>query len=174
MWKRSSEESFVEENHDLVIRFLRVHRLDEAEYYDVVIFAFMEAAKDYLSDPELQKKHDFAAVANRRMWFAYCKEVRHELRPVRYPHPICVESIEEISSNDCERSGRDALELIIARDTLERLLPYITEKEMEVVRLRAQGYLDREIAGKYGISAKGIASRIYRMRRRIRANAVAV
>lgn len=165
----------MEKNHGLVERFLTNHRLNRSEYYDVVIFAYIDAARKYLADEGLRRKYKFSTIANRRMWFAYCKEVRHEMRSIRYPRPICVDSLDELS---CETAvGGNVLsplDRLIAKETIRLLMPYITEKEMEVVQLRAQGYPDREIAGRCGISQKGIPSRIHRMRKRIQEKVVSM
>lgn len=170
-----TEKEFMERNHDLVEKFLVYRHLNRSEYYDVVIFAYMDAARDYLSNAELQRKYKFSTIANRRMWFAYCKEKRHEMQSVRYPRPICVDSLDEFGCTAVfGRESISPVNRLMASETIKRLMPYITKKEMEVVQLRAQGYPDSEIAGKCGISRKGISSRIYRMRKRIREKAVAV
>ena len=97
------------------------------------------------------------------------------MRSIRYPRPICVDSLDELS---CETAvGGNVLsplDRLIAKETIRLLMPYITEKEMEVVQLRAQGYPDREIAGRCGISQKGIPSRIHRMRKRIQEKVVSM
>ena len=51
--------SFVEKKHYLVERFLRMNRLEANEYYDVVIFRFLEAASDYVNKPQLSARYTF-------------------------------------------------------------------------------------------------------------------
>lgn len=170
-----TEKEFIEKNHNVVEWFLFSHHLNRSEYYDVVIFAYLDAVSDYWSDSALQRKYKFSTVANRRMWFAYCKEKRHEMRSVRYPRPICIDILDQSGYVPAyTRYPANPQDQLIVKDTISRLLPYITEKELEVVQLRAQGYRDSEIAGKCGVSRNGISSRIHRMRKRLRKNAVAV
>uniref|UniRef100_UPI00248F7F15 RNA polymerase sigma factor n=2 Tax=Lachnospirales TaxID=3085636 RepID=UPI00248F7F15 len=48
------------------------------------------------------------------------------------------------------------------------LMTYMTEKEQEVVKLKAYGYTYREIATQCGLSIKAVGSRFARMRRRLK------
>ena len=47
-------------------------------------------------------------------------------------------------------------------------MTYMTEKEQEVVKLKAYGYTYREIATQCGLSIKAVGSRFARMRRRLK------
>lgn len=48
------------------------------------------------------------------------------------------------------------------------LMTYMTEKEQEVVKLKAYGYTYREIATQCGLSIQAVGSRFARMRRRLK------
>ena len=65
-----------------------------------------------------------------------------------------------------------AAEALDSQKQLVKLLAYITPKEMEVVRLKADGYTYQEIAEKCRISVYGVESRFSRMRQRLRALAL--
>ena len=65
-----------------------------------------------------------------------------------------------------------AAETLDSQKQLVKLLAYITPKEMEVVRLKADGYTYQEIAEKCRISVYGVESRFSRMRQRLRALAL--
>ena len=41
------EQQFAEENHDLVYAFLNEKKLSEDEYYDVVVFGYLQAVQFY-------------------------------------------------------------------------------------------------------------------------------
>ncbi len=43
-YTHSEYERFVSENHPLICSFLRERRLDQSEFYDVVVFGFLNAA----------------------------------------------------------------------------------------------------------------------------------
>lgn len=41
------ERIFAEEHHDLMYRYMRVHKLDLAEWYDILIIPYLQAVKKY-------------------------------------------------------------------------------------------------------------------------------
>lgn len=43
----SAQQLFAEEHHNLVYAFLKEKKLPEDEYYDVVIFGYLQAVMDY-------------------------------------------------------------------------------------------------------------------------------
>jgi len=51
-----------------VYKFLNENRLPEDEFYDVVIFGYLKAVRDYFSDLTAQQ-FTFSTIANRRMKF---------------------------------------------------------------------------------------------------------
>ena len=44
------QKEYAAEHHNLVYRFLRLNRLDESEFYDVVIFGYLKAVREYLEN----------------------------------------------------------------------------------------------------------------------------
>lgn len=58
------EAIFAEENINIVFWYLRTYNLDEAEWYDVVIFGYLLAVKKYLSVPSTQKVKFVTVAAN--------------------------------------------------------------------------------------------------------------
>lgn len=168
------ENEFVERNHDLVWEFLRLYGLDERDYYDVVIFSFLDAVRDYLSKEELRKKYLFKTVAFRRMKFAYYNHLRYLMRPVRYPAPLSLDLIGEVKPLMENRPSSSPLEYIVVQDYIRNIVPYITKREMEVVIYRFHGFQTHEIAERCGISINGVHSRLCRLRRRIELKSKAV
>lgn len=64
---------FAEQNHMLVERFLWMNHLERAEFYDVVIFGYLEAVQEYLEKPELSK-YPFSSIAWRKMRYSMINE----------------------------------------------------------------------------------------------------
>ena len=60
------QQDFAAEHHGLVYKFLNDNHLPENEFYDVVIFPYLKAVKDYFSDESAQH-YSFAAIAMHRM-----------------------------------------------------------------------------------------------------------
>lgn len=58
------EAIFAEENINIVFWYLRTYNLDEAEWYDVVIFGYLLAVKKYLSVPSTQRVKFVTVAAN--------------------------------------------------------------------------------------------------------------
>lgn len=53
---------FAAENHDLVYAFLNDKHLPENDFYDVIIFGYLDAVRRYFTNPRLQQ-YSFATVA---------------------------------------------------------------------------------------------------------------
>lgn len=62
------QQAFATAHHSLVYKFLNENRLPEDEFYDVVIFGYLKAVRDYFSDLTAQQ-FTFSTIANRRMKF---------------------------------------------------------------------------------------------------------
>lgn len=60
---------FAEEHHNVIEDFLRLQKLPVDEFYDVVVFRFLNAVKQYDECDDL-KQYEFAVVANRQMSLA--------------------------------------------------------------------------------------------------------
>lgn len=73
-------------------------------------------------------------------------------------------SIDTLLPNRMQR----AAETLDNQKLLVKLLAYITPKEQEVVRLKADGYTYQEIAEKCSLTVYGVESRFSQMRQRLR------
>ena len=49
------QQAFATDHHGLVYKFLNENHLPEDEFYDVVVFAYLKAVKDYFNSPSAQK-----------------------------------------------------------------------------------------------------------------------
>ena len=58
------QQAFATAHHSLVYKFLNENRLPEDEFYDVVIFGYLKAVRDYFSDLTAQQ-FTFSTIANR-------------------------------------------------------------------------------------------------------------
>ena len=57
-----AQQLFAEEHHNLVYAFLKEKKLPEDEYYDVVIFGYLQAVMDYTSQGQ-SSRFSFATIA---------------------------------------------------------------------------------------------------------------
>ena len=60
------QREFAAEKHDLIYGFLRYKRLNFDEYYDIAVFGFLKAVRNYIERPELQR-YSFVTIANYSM-----------------------------------------------------------------------------------------------------------
>ncbi|MEY8507197.1 sigma-70 family RNA polymerase sigma factor [Lachnospiraceae bacterium 42-17] len=167
----SDQQQFAAENHNIVERFLSYKRLDMDEFYDVVIFGYLLAVQEYLEKPELNT-YSFSTIAWRNMNDCVASEYIYRNRPKRSAPTSPLE--EEYLSIDTMLPNRmqKMAETLDNQKQLVKLLSYITPKEQEVVRLKADGYTYREIAQQCSISIHGVGSRFSRMRQRLRSMAL--
>lgn len=49
------EKEFAEQYHPFVLRYLAIYKLPASEWYDVAIFGYFRAVRDWLSMPKLHK-----------------------------------------------------------------------------------------------------------------------
>ena len=76
------QQAFATAHHSLVYKFLNENRLPEDEFYDVVIFGYLKAVRDYFSDLTAQQ-FTFSTIANRRMKFCLFDYFRTQERRKR-------------------------------------------------------------------------------------------
>ncbi len=165
------QQRFAEQNHQIVDRFLSRKRLDAEEFYDVVIFGYLLAVQEYLEKPRLSD-YAFSTIAWRNMNDCLINEYAYwncgKRSAVTAPLEEEYLSIDALLPNQMQR----AEETLDNQKLLVKLLAYITPKEQEVVRLKADGYTYQEIAEKCSLTVYGVESRFSRMRRRLRSLAL--
>ena len=164
---------FAEQHHMLVEQFLWKKHLERSEFYDVVIFGYLEAVQEYLEKPELSK-YPFSSIAWRKMKYCMINEYIYRNCPKRNaPMGTYREDYEPALSREqvSEQMNCIARELE-HRALLQQLMFHMTVKEKEVVCMRAAGYTYREIAEHCSITIRGVSARLIRMRKRFRALAL--
>ena len=60
------QKKFAEENHNLVLDFLRYNQLSSSEYYDVLALGYLSAVQVYHEDSRT-RKFEFTTIASRKM-----------------------------------------------------------------------------------------------------------
>ena len=164
---------FAEQHHMLVEQFLWKKHLERSEFYDVVIFGYLEAVQEYLEKPELSK-YPFSSIAWRKMKYCMINEYIYRNCPKRNaPMGTYHEDYDHVFSREqvSEQMNCVARELE-HRALLQQLMSHMTAKEKEVVCMRAAGYTYREIAEHCNITMRGVSARLIRMRKRFRALAL--
>ena len=76
------QQEFAAEHHGLVYKFLNDNHLSEDEFYDVVIFPYLTAVRDYCNSSSAQK-YSFSTIAMRQ---TKCRNPQHPPWPVSRRH----------------------------------------------------------------------------------------
>ncbi|SDG83716.1 sigma-70 family RNA polymerase sigma factor [Marvinbryantia formatexigens] len=161
------QRQFADTHHSIVTRFLSHHQLDEAEFYDIVIFGYLLAVQEYLEKPELSR-YAFSTIAWRNMKDCVAREYYNRSRDKRTAAIASLnEEVLELEAFLPDRLAHLA-EALDNQILLTELLSCMTPKEKEMVHLKADGYTYREIAEKCSITVYGVSSRFSRMRCRLR------
>ena len=143
------QREFAAEHHNLIYAFLNTKRLPEEEYYDIVVFGYLRAVKDYLDNQNLQR-YSFATLSWRKMNCLVLNHYTSLNRQMRKGSTISLESIlygEEPLYLEEILAGPDRImEDLEAQLMLHDLATKVTRQQMEIVHQRNAGYCLREIA----------------------------
>lgn len=78
----AEERRFAADNHRIVGEYLNKRRLPEDEWYDVVIFRYLNAVRNWIRRPELHR-YKFRTIAYQNMRSAVWNETRKQGRQIR-------------------------------------------------------------------------------------------
>lgn len=143
-----AQQLFAEEHHNLVYAFLKEKKLPEDEYYDVVIFGYLQAVMDYTSQGE-SSRFSFATIAWRKMESRLADHFRHQASTKRAAPTVSLNAVMDevgLSLSDMLSATDESfleMEIGLLFHDLGRHMP---RRDMNVLRLKADGYGTREIA----------------------------
>lgn len=144
----AEQRDFAADHHSLVYKFLNENRLPEDEFYDVVIFGYLKAVRDYFCDSTAQK-YSFTTIAFRRMRFCLCDYFRSQARKKRNVELYSIHIGLGPDSYPLEETIADYDDLMQQLETsllLHELAGKVSRQQMDMVRLKTCGYNLREIA----------------------------
>ncbi|HJC23234.1 MAG TPA: sigma-70 family RNA polymerase sigma factor [Candidatus Eisenbergiella merdavium] len=162
---------YAEEHIGLVHHFLHRKGLKEEDYYDIIIFGYLQAVQEYDENPCLAD-YSFATIAWKRMQDVMNEYFRSQNRLCRkasfvYPDSRQKDglSLDELLPD----RGKDLQEQTADRLLTLEIISFLTETEQRIVQLKSEGFTHREIARIFHTTAHGISDRLYRMRIRLAA-----
>ena len=154
------QQEFAAENHDLVFSFLNANHLDDNDYYDIVVFGFLAAVKNYLSQARL-RKYKFSTIAFRNMKSSLSNFQKEQEQQKRKAVTVSLEY--RVAGDDSSLLFRDVtpgIDSLLGDFTTEMLLHEIAarvnKKQFRVIRLKAEGYGVREIARKQRLTIRTV------------------
>ena len=148
--------TFAAENHGLVLKFLNENHLPEDEYYDIVIFGYLQAVKDYFCRPDMSR-YSFSTIAWKEMRGAISNHNRKQTQKKRNADVISIHSGLYAGGLPLEHSvpyGHDVMAELETQLLLHELAGMITKEQMQMVRMRNDGYDIREIARSHNVTMK--------------------
>lgn len=158
------ERQYAEEHHPLVYRFLRDKGLDISEFYDVVIFRYLATVQRYLSEPRLQQ-YSFTTIA----YHAMNSAVNHHWESEKRRRALCpitdTDYISRVIGTDVKHIEKNNTAALL----WAKAAALLTDDELDIITLKANGASDREIGGFYGLTDSAISGRIRKIRRRLQA-----
>ncbi len=158
------ERQFADTHHTLVYKFLNDKGLDIDEYYDVVIFRYLNAVQQYLSNSQLQK-YSFTTIAYHNMNSAVDSHRKVEKRRHDFCPITSTDYIYNVIGTDPDEVERSSTAALLWAEVATQL----TEAERDIVTRKAQGATNQEIGDDYGLAGSTISGRMGKIRRRIQA-----
>lgn len=160
------ERQFASEHHQLIYGFLNQHGLPEGDYYGVAALGYLRAVHRYLDCAEL-KRFSFSTVAYRAMSQSVSRHRRDLNRQAGVGYALSLDTGGvDGAPLDCGISAaeRAAYEELEENLLLHALAKRLSPGQIEVVRLRLQGYGIREIAQRQAVGEKKIRSLLQQVR----------
>ena len=147
----TEQQAFAERNHNLVYGFLRDRKLPMDDYYDVIVFGYLRAVRQYCSRPDLRERYAFGTIAYRKMTDDLYDHYKKQSRPSRNAVTISIESMQfgdETLAMTEVIPGLEHTQDMDANLLWEQLFNLLTDEQIAALRLRVNGYTDREIAAR--------------------------
>ena len=152
------QQEFAAEHHGLVYKFLNDNHLPEDEFYDVVIFHYLKAVRDYCDSTSAQE-YSFSTIAIRQMRFRLYDYFRSQERRKRnaeilsihiglYPDGVPLEEL--LPAQD------DLMQEFEMKQLLHDLAGRVSRQQMNIVRMKGCGYGIHEIASHEKLPMKRI------------------
>lgn len=149
------ESAFAAEHHSLVYAYLNRNGLSEDEYYDVVVFGYLNGVRKYFRREELRQAYSFTTLAWSGMNSSYVNYERSKRRPKNHAQILSIHepfrsafALEEMIS-DARDYAEETLSAMRIRETLESF----EQTEREIVRLLMEGYSKAEVRTRLGLTA---------------------
>ncbi|MBP1737657.1 MAG: polymerase sigma factor, sigma-70 family [Oscillospiraceae bacterium] len=154
----AEEREFATEHHNLIYAFLNENHLPEDEYYDVIVFGYLKAVRDYLARPDLQE-YSFGTIARRKMKCCaldqyraqHCQKRNAEVISIHvslYDGGLPLEDTLAVPDSLLEQFEMDLL--------LHDLAKRVSRQQLDAVRMKSSGYGVRDIAHRQRTTVKRV------------------
>ena len=141
-----------EENHSLIYAFLNKKKLSTDNFYDVIVFGYLQAVQKYSLREDLKQKYAFSTIAWRAMERSLGDYYRAQSRPSRKAITVSLDTLVNIL--DCFTRVDDIYDADYMDNKMDseqlwnKACKLLTKDQVRVIKMRACGYSNREIAVK--------------------------
>ena len=151
---------FAANHHRLIYKYLKQCRYSKEDYYDIAVFGYLKAVRDYCNKEEL-RKYAFSTIC----WKYMSREVSNYhaglQRKKRVANMVCIYSGHELPIECNLPYGQNEMVKMESRLLLYELAKHIPESRMQIVRLYYAGHTLREIARLQGIKIKQVREALH-------------
>ena len=134
------EREFAEQNHGLVIDYLRCKRLPMDDFYDVVVFGYLSAVQQYFRNPPAGVA--FKAMAFRAMKDSILRDGEYHTRAKRCGVTV---GLNDAGSTLLDPK-QDTERQVESKALLEQVVNVATPKEAKIISFLMDGFALREAA----------------------------
>ena len=167
----AEQSRFAEENHHLVGRYLHSRGLSYDEFYDVVIFGYLNAVRKYTTREDL-RQYQFSTIA----WWAMKTSVSNYRLAQNLPRrrAVVLDLYEKchpgsaLTLAETVPGGADTEGAALGSMAAERLISAFDRQERTVLSLLAGGADERQIAKDTGEDKETVLTRIEGIRAKAR------
>ena len=157
----TEQQRFAEDNHNLVYAFLNDKKLQDEDFYDIVVFGYLKAVKEYSTNFALSNKYKFSTISYKYMRSEVCRHYDYLNRQKRSGFSVSLDSLiygdgealhlhEVLSAPDSHVIDFQT-ELIMLE-----LASRVSKRDMDVIRMKADGCGVREISKAQNMPMKGV------------------
>lgn len=150
----AEQRKFAERNHGLIFAFLNENRLPEEDYYDVVVFGYLDAVYDYHTDPELLK-YEFSTICWQKMRGALSNHYKAQHCKKRTADVTAICDLPQNAMLSASAHNEQMIQMEI-RLLMHDLALTLSKQQMQIVDLKYQGYGVQEIAGLMNMTVKQV------------------
>lgn len=158
------ESAFAAEHHSLIYRYLNERDLPEAEYYDIIVFGYLNGVRKHFRREDL-KQYSFTTIAWSAMNSSYsnyersksCSKNNAQILSIHEPYHSAY-ALEEMIAD-----AKDYAEETISAIALKETLQGFEQTEREILKLLMEGYPKAEIRRTLGLTAEALNEAIASM-----------
>lgn len=153
------QQRYAEDHHQLLVAYLGRHHLPE-DYYGPLAERYLKAVKTYWERSELHC-YKFSTILWRRLDSEVYKLRHREACDAARTRPL---ELMLVQPGRCDDYAADLLWYEIGQQ--------VTNHQLEILRLKSIGLSAKEISEIYSCTPKAIYCRVYRVKKKLKKNAV--